>query len=68
MYECLHELIIACAYIYVYVRISQSLYVCMYVYDLCDGLGAIALCQSYEAACLCHKLAHIGIIQTYVHE
>jgi hypothetical protein len=29
--------------------------------NLCDGLGTISLCRSYEAASLCHELAHIGI-------
>jgi hypothetical protein len=41
--------------------------------NLCDGLRPISHCQSYEAASLCHKLAHIGIhttlsyIHTYIH-
>ena len=44
------------------------MYVCMYM-NLCDGLGSISLCKSYEAASLCHELAHIVIHTTlsYTH-
>ncbi len=42
MYECLHDLIIGCAYISIYVCLSLSMYVCMY--------ACISLCMF---VCVC---------------